>query len=531
MTRRKAYLDAVLGQVPRLLAQLDRNPISPTYGCFDWIFWHDRVSGFPNGHAQEGMLVLTYLFDLNDEGNPYAGSVAMRDWAIASLRYWARIQHTDGTIDEFYVNERQLGATAIVLCAVAKTFSAFRDSMSEQDMDDVVVAIRRSADFLASHDETHLLSNHQAQAVLALFLSGRILSIDYSRAIAKRLERIRKGQSGDGWYAEYGGADPGYLSTTIAFLAEYMLESGDMRMDKGIRKAMAFASNFLYPDGTYGGIMGSRNTSHLWLSGFEVMMGMDSRLEYGAFCGFAAASKELLTPEKEDRYFHEQLYDFLMAWKHCAEGGSGSLVWARAFTRSFPDSGISLSCRDSRYVVVNLRKGGIIRVYSVESGRCIFSDAGIALVGRSVMVTSVIDRDSSVSTKGSILSVSGRLVHYSPKGSSVMKGAALSVGMLALGRTSKVSNFIKDRLIGLLISGGRRSDMRYERSIDLAKGTVKDIISGKGLFHRIIALTDLKAAFVAYSKSFCPAELHRPVEYDGKRLSRTGRWQAIRKMW
>jgi hypothetical protein len=84
MTRRKAYLDAVLGQVPRLLAQLDRNPISPTYGCFDWIFWHDRVSGFPNGHAQEGMLVLTYLFDLNDEGNPYAGSVAMRDWAIVS---------------------------------------------------------------------------------------------------------------------------------------------------------------------------------------------------------------------------------------------------------------------------------------------------------------------------------------------------------------------------------------------------------------------------------------------------------------
>ena len=70
-TGKNPYLSVVLGQMSRLLAQQDRNPFSSTYGCFDWNYWHDKITGFPNGHAQESMLVLSLLHEINDEKNIY----------------------------------------------------------------------------------------------------------------------------------------------------------------------------------------------------------------------------------------------------------------------------------------------------------------------------------------------------------------------------------------------------------------------------------------------------------------------------
>ena len=206
MTDRNAYLDIVLEQIPRLLAQLDRNPFSPTYGCFDWNYWHDKITGFHNGHAQESMLALALLHEIDYAFNPYHNSPNIRKWAIAALIYWSRMLHRDGSVDEFYVNERQLGATAISLYAAARTYIILKDHISPEIRRHVKSAISKSSSLLAKRDETHLLSNHQAQAIMALLYSGRILKRDLSDAIRPKIKRILENQSKDGWFKEYNGA-------------------------------------------------------------------------------------------------------------------------------------------------------------------------------------------------------------------------------------------------------------------------------------------------------------------------------------
>ena len=45
---RDLFAQEALKQIPKLLTLLDRNPHSPTYGCFDRNFWHYKIIDFPS---------------------------------------------------------------------------------------------------------------------------------------------------------------------------------------------------------------------------------------------------------------------------------------------------------------------------------------------------------------------------------------------------------------------------------------------------------------------------------------------------
>ena len=51
-----------LQQIPQLLTLQDRNPHSPTYGCFDRNFWQYRKVDFPTGMAQEFVYPLALAY-------------------------------------------------------------------------------------------------------------------------------------------------------------------------------------------------------------------------------------------------------------------------------------------------------------------------------------------------------------------------------------------------------------------------------------------------------------------------------------
>lgn len=50
---KELFAREALAHIPKLLTLLDRNPHSPTYGCFDRNFWHYKIIDFPSGMAQE----------------------------------------------------------------------------------------------------------------------------------------------------------------------------------------------------------------------------------------------------------------------------------------------------------------------------------------------------------------------------------------------------------------------------------------------------------------------------------------------
>ena len=52
---KEVYLKEILVAVPRILSHLDRDPFSPTYGCFDREYWAWATKEFPNIDLQRAV--------------------------------------------------------------------------------------------------------------------------------------------------------------------------------------------------------------------------------------------------------------------------------------------------------------------------------------------------------------------------------------------------------------------------------------------------------------------------------------------
>ncbi len=63
---RGVYAKKAIVQITRLLSLQDRNPFSPTYGCFDLDYWIHKMTDFPEGVRRFGVhtpaLVCKYDF-------------------------------------------------------------------------------------------------------------------------------------------------------------------------------------------------------------------------------------------------------------------------------------------------------------------------------------------------------------------------------------------------------------------------------------------------------------------------------------
>src|SRR5713101_2256844 len=86
-TGRELFAEFALREIPKLLTLQDRNPHSPTYGCFDRNYWHYKVADFPCGMSQEFVwpLALAAVVDpplatsVGVASNPYRGSESIRE--------------------------------------------------------------------------------------------------------------------------------------------------------------------------------------------------------------------------------------------------------------------------------------------------------------------------------------------------------------------------------------------------------------------------------------------------------------------
>ena len=85
------------------------------------------------------------------------------------------------------------------------------------------------------------------------------------------LERILAHQSSEGWYDEYGGADPGYQTHGSFYLARLQELAPQPRLAESLARAVAFQALFIHPDGSLGGEYTSRNTQTYYPAAFEML--------------------------------------------------------------------------------------------------------------------------------------------------------------------------------------------------------------------------------------------------------------------
>ncbi len=500
--RRAQYLDGVYDDVTRLLGAVDRNPYRPTYGCLDRQYWHYRTACFPSEMYQEGVLPLALVYAHKLPGNRWHGCQRVRELAVAAMRFSARSCHCDGSCDDYYPYERALGAAVFSLQAAAKAYQLL-------GLDDPELRswFARRATWLMENEESGNLTNHHALAALGFWRVAEITGDeDHRDAARQRIEQVLAWQNEEGWFDEYGGADPGYQTVTVDCLAKLRQITGDERLDEPIRRAVSFARHFLHPDASYAGEYGSRGTSHFYPHGFELLAGQLPEAADLADGFLESVQRGTLAQFNDDRLFAHRLANRIEAYLDWSPTRPVEVEEPQEIARHLSNAGLLVHRDGDRHCVVSTARGGILKHFRDE--HCV-TDAGLVVETRdgTVCVSQMHDRDRSVHVQSepdgtTRITVTGQLHATRFETATPLKQSILHTGMWAVGRWCRTA--VRKLLQRRLITGRHHFPIGLTRTVELRPKapTVRvtdeiELMSPAVCVQRMAVGTDHQAAYVA----------------------------------
>ncbi len=222
--------------LPRLLTQMCRDPEHPLYGCFDRHHWHYKMRDFSSAVMVQGALVLDSI--ARGELNlpvPALDRAIAAEWRDAALRHWAGTQRADGSSDEYYPREAAFPAAGFSLYAAAVI------AQRTPPPDEVARAMEKAAARILRSAETEAV-NQEVVALTACSLAARAgVRVD-AAALERRWAAVYAGQSPEGWFLEYGGADTGYL----AVACDALWDSWEVTRDERAREAGVRAGRYIH---------------------------------------------------------------------------------------------------------------------------------------------------------------------------------------------------------------------------------------------------------------------------------------------
>lgn len=533
------YTSLALSQIPRLLTLLDRNPASFTHGCFDRRYWLDRARDFPDALPQMGVYPLAFCYQYSFENNVFFKQPLAKEWILAGLFWLCRIQHKDGSFDEFYPNERGwAGPTAFVLYSTIRTIETLEEEVTKELLPKLGSMVRKAAWYLAKYRELGTLANHYAIALLALYKAqGWLKDNELQPYIEGLFNELYQLFCPEGWFLEYDGVDPGYLTATISFLSRLWQEG--FKRDKifsMLTKAMAFASYFIFPDGSYGGCIGSRGTQHFYPYGFELLSSkLERAREVALFMRKSLKSgRGGITPDiMADRYFVYRLVEYfdtaLVANPSLKLNKKEGLPFeSQGIFELFPKAGIVVKATSRYYFVCNLKRGGVFKLAKKgEPYTHSVVDSGInaRLKGGTLLTSQWIDKDYNWDIKQGSIFLEGRLHKVQKQLFTPLRFILFRLFCLALSIHSSLAKVAKGAFRKMLILRSPLSQISFKRTIKLKDSEleVKDeIILNDKEMPIIITIFfggSFNSRYVPQSRYFEPLDLYsKPVFLDRERL-------------
>ena len=533
------YLRLALPYIPKILHLLDQNPYSPTYGCFDRSFWHYRTMDFPCGMSQEMVLLLAQAYKNPYPGNPFYKVSRIKELSSAAINFMIRSSHKDGTCDDYFPYERAMGALVFSLYAASEAYLIL--GMSDQEIANFFIKRVRH---LEKENESGRLGNHQALAALAAYNVYIITGDEKALNTANdRLALTISWQNKDeGWIQEYEGADPGYHSCSIDFLAKLrkkMMDKEKCSFDEltdSLLKAVDFSWYFMHPDGSYGGEYGSRNTYHFYPHGFELLTPISEKAGQIADQFLEGVTRGKRYRNDDDRMTAHYAYNYLQAWEDRVDSRPKLLKESRNTPETIwlNDSNLIISRNGKefvesevgRYVISNLSKGGVLKVFDCRGP--IASDTGLIgeLDDGRVIVTHLIQSDNKISgsirgEEGGEWEIEGNFCVRRKNQINIWKNLMLRLWCVTIGRLN--ANLTRSVIQKIAITGKPKTNYRFLRKIKILKNRVQvtDYIDVKIPLKRLSVGSDATSIYVANSLTYqesrlCPwqhADLEKlPIE-------------------
>lgn len=446
-----------LSQISKILLQQDRTPTSPTFGCFDRAYWHVRIMDFPCGMSQEFVLPLALAYSLDIPGNPYYQQAEIRRWAVAGIRYAARAAHPDGSCDDYYPFERAAGAAAFSLFACLET----ADILGLWDDGEITAFFRQRARWLAEHRESGRLSNHEALIIACLARMAEKLGGEWHGLMEQRARRIREWQSAEGWFDEYGGADPGYLTLTIAMLedADRRFQTLDLR--PAISAAIRFLAAAIHPDGTLGGEYTSRATVNFFPHGLERCGAWEPLALQIADCGYRRFAHRLQPCHADDKIVGHHVWSQLLAWRDWQAVRPCPIEFSDGL-QDFPEAQIRVQQRSGLRLYCGWSRGGAFRLFDGE--RLLHADTGPSFrLADGRMVIANLDGAQAAVREADCLEITAPMAFAKSARLTPFKSIILRSVMLSAGRF--FPDLVRRALQKMLVTGRKDAPFQFRRRL------------------------------------------------------------------
>ena len=521
-TLRLQYLKAAYAAVPRLLASVDRNAFGPSYGCCDRQYWHYRTAAFPSEMYQEAALPLAMLYTQRLPGNRWYGEARVAESAVAAMRFSAQSAHADGSCDDYYPYERALGAAVFSLQAQT---AAYR--LLGLDDPDLIRFFGRRAEWIAANEESGRLSNHHALAASALWRTWKLTGRrELREAALQRVEQVLRWQSSEGWFDEYGGADPGYQSVTIDVMAQLQREANLPQLDEPLRRAIAFARCFLHPDDGYGGEYGSRGTRHCYPHGWELLTANNPQAGELADAALRSLASGSVASFDDDRMYVHRLASWIEAYRDWSPTRPDQVHVATtaAELHDYPQAGLFVLDDAERRVIVSSARGGVFQAFRrvndevsthIDVGLVVELTDGRLAVSQTHDAGQKVDRRDPTTNSPLDLALTRPLSWVRFERVSPLKQAVLHLGMITVGRWYRT--FVRKLLQRRTISGGGASPIQWTRRLQVTHGlrgesrfvvTDEIVLTDPRLqVKRLAYASDLQAAYTAAANVYQTASL------------------------
>jgi len=363
------YLDELKLALPRILSLIDRDETSASYGNCDRYHWAWGLIDFSNATFQGVTHGMARLWA--DGLWPYQTNEKIFISRINSIFLATKaITRRDGSLEEAFPNEGSYCVTALVAFDLLCTVDLLKSIINDRVLKSWLNIINPLIGFLIKNSETHaIISNHLATAIAALVRWHQVANDEDALLKAELLLKlIFKHQSADGWFKEYEGADPGYQSLCVYYLSDVYIQKPDWDMLEPLRKSFKFLWYFAHPDGSFGGLYGSRCTRFYYPCGVLTLANeIPEAAALASFMEEAIISKRVVTLASIDE---PNLIPMFNSYAWAASICSHNIISTvkekipalsiTPFQKFFPCSGLFIDRGAFHYSIVATKKGGVV---------------------------------------------------------------------------------------------------------------------------------------------------------------------------
>lgn len=455
------YLEQICVNLPRLLALFDRDRTSLSYGIGDRYHWAWGLIDFGNGTFQGAAHGLARLWSAGLWPYPTTRSVFL-ERIDAMIEAASKLTRRDGSLEEAFPHEGSYCVTALVAFDLLCALDLLDEEITPVRREHWEASIRPMLRYLIRADETHaLISNHLATAVAALARWHRRTGDMQAELKAKDLlARILAHQSVEGWFCEYQGADPGYQSLCTYYLADVHLLRPDWQLLEPLRASISFLQYFAHPDGSFGGIYGSRCTRFYYPAGVLALApDIPEAAALALFMGASVAKERTVTLSAIDEPNLIPMFNaYAWAAVECSHAErltpkSIPAIEKVCFRRFYPEAGLLIDRGLSHYSIISTHTGGVVYHFS-DNYPSPLIDAGIVVIDphRRYGSTQGYSRDNVVKLSQDEISITADITAMPKQWPSPLQFVVIRLLSLTAFRSSIFREWIKGRLVNMLIT-------------------------------------------------------------------------------